>query len=308
MLRGLNTMANTSGFFNEGILNYLFGQQQSGAVEQQHALQPLQQESKQDQQPEEITPEFEQSANIMAQRDAEWEKHKKREDLKFPNRLDKEGNLVNLEEYHAKHKWTRDKFFTNAQSFDWSRQKVKDQPEWLQKELKGTRPFPELPKEKDKDSWGVMEWPEFVRMKDGSTKKVHVGSSFLDIDEKEKTEAWQNRDKLFNFTYDKETLNFKKTDKDKARDQSLKASSKFLYLDVNDKDAWSEYIEEKKDWRGREYNDIKKEYVELFDNAYKFQEKGKSEKHKPAVLYDGLYYENPFYEKGEIFRENIFGW
>ena len=84
--------------------------------------------------------------------------------------------------------------------------------------------------------------------------------------------------------------------------------SKFLYLDVNDKDAWSEYIEEKKDWRGREYNDIKKEYVELFDNAYKFQEKGKSEKHKPAVLYDGLYYENPFYEKGEIFRENIFGW
>ena len=113
---------------------------------------------------------------------------------------------------------------------------------------------------------------------------------------------------MFSATWSKESDRFIKTDKDKQKDQELKSFSKFLYLDVNDKDAWSEYIEEKKDWRGRKYNDIKKEYVELFNNAYRFQEKANNEKHKPAVFYNGLYYENPYYENGAIFRENIFGW
>ena len=294
-------MADPSGFFNEGILNYLYGQQQSNAVAQQHALQPIQQESEEDQQ-------FERAKSLMAHRDAEWEEHKKREDLTFPDRLDKEGNLVNLEEYHAKHKWSRAEFFTNVQNFDWSKQRVEDQPKWLQKKLKKSRPFPELPKEEDKKNWGVMEWPEFVRMEDGSTKKVHVGSSFLDMDEEEKTEAWQNRDKLFNFTYNEDTGNFKKTDADKEKDAALTKLSKFLYLDVTDRDSWSKYIEKKKDWLGREYEEIGENYLDFYNNAYKFQEESKRQKHKPAVLYQGLYYENPFYEKGEIFRENIFGW
>ena len=292
-----------TGFFNGGLLNFVLDEQKKQSIMNQSVVEKMTDEQK-----EFSSEELEKNKQTMKSRDAAWETHKKEKNLKFPERLDKDGNVVNLEEYHAKHKWSRKEFFTNVRNFDWEKQKVKNQPEWLQKELKEARPFPDLPKEEDKDSWGVMEWPEWVRMSDGSVKKVHVGSSFYDIDEKEKTQAWQNRSELFSATWSEKSDRFIKTDKDKQKDQELKSFSKFLYLDVNDKDAWSEYIEEKKDWRGRKYNDIKKEYVELFNNAYRFQEKANNEKHKPAVFYNGLYYENPYYEKGAIFRENIFGW
>ena len=297
------------GFFSGGFLNFVLDAQKKQKVMGQSIVESLTEEesplASQEQQLESTT-------SIMKRRDWEWENYKKSESLTFeedPEAVTKSGTQLKFKENAAKKKWQDNYFFTNKNTFDWSRQRVKDQPEWLQKELKGTRPMPDLPEKDETGEWkSTQDAPEFVRMKDGSVKKVHVGSSFYDIDGKEKTQAWQNRSRLFNSSYNEKTGSFEKTEKDKERDKELKTQSKFLYLDVTDKEAWSEYIEKKKDWRGREYEEVGQEYMDSYNNAYKFQEEGKRQKHKAAILYNGLYYENPYYQKGQIFRENILGW
>ena len=290
MLQGLNSMADPSGFFNEGILNYLFGQQQSNAVEQQHALQPIQQESEEDQQElysrqsvlEKAEMDKDWSENWTKYRDTAWDQYKKDQGIKpFEDKHD---------EYMAKQKFTKDEFFINKDTFDPKIHKAEDQPDWLKKTL-----WTESPKHTEKlEKIGK----EYVRMKDGSLKKVYLGTSWFDATKDERSRAWKSRHSgLIG---------------DDKKSGDLKNIDKTLYFDLNDESVWAQYTEKKKDWRGRElafpYN-IRNEDMWLYNRATEFQEMAQSGKgRRPTVFFEERFFENPYYSLGEIYRKNYVKW
>jgi hypothetical protein len=328
----------SEGFFNSGLLNFIIDEQKRNQMMNQSVVDSLTADSTMNEQFEEAMSsedwfdtktlddpktqveqekEVKRSKSILKARDTAWEEHKKKEKLTFKEEgiTAKDGTLIKFKENAAKREWAKENFFTSATNFNWNLQDIEEQPKWLQKEIKEKSIYKSYVATPKYDNKGrevgyknIKESPEFVRMSDGSIKKVHTGAHVFDGTDEDKVKAWQNRSMLFSNTWDAKSERFIKTNKDKAKDKEREEFSKFLFIDVNDNEAWRPYTEMKEELFFKPYRQIKDEYVDEYVAAREFQMEAERVKHKPAFLFRGLYYENPVYKQGKQFRKNVFGW
>tara|TARA_R110000824_G_scaffold229112_2_gene416806 strand:+ start:1452 stop:2495 length:1044 start_codon:yes stop_codon:yes gene_type:complete len=338
----------SKGFFNGGLLNFILDEQKRNQIMNQTSVDSLTTDSTMNEQFEEAMssgdwfdtktlddpktqakndlrppgpgePGYKKriSSSTKARQRA-WEQHKKENKLTFdedPEAKRKDGTIIPFKENAAKHQWSKEHYFVNARTFDWEKQRLATLDEEIEKEIRDGntysiyRPKPEYDKKGRIEGYkNVNEEPEWVRMSDGSLEKVPTGAHMFEGNDKDKTKAWQNRSMLFNSTWNEKSNKFIKTDEDKAKDKKREEFSKFLFIDIDDKEAWKPYTEMKKELFFKPYRDIKDEYVDKYVAAREFQMEAERVKHKPAFLFRGFYYENPKYERGWIFRENVFGW
>jgi len=341
-------MVQSKGFFNGGLLNFILDEQKRNQIMNQTSVDSLTADSTMNEQFEEAMssgdwfdtktlddpktqakddlrppgpgdPGYKERVSRSTKaRQRAWEQYKKENKITFdedPNRTTKDGKIIEYKEWRAKLKWSEDHYFANARNFDWEKQRLVTLDKETEKEIRDGNTHSIWMAKPEYDKRGriqgyknVNEEPEWVRMSDGSLEKVPTGAHMVEGNNKDKTTAWQNRSRLFSNTWDEKSNRYIKTDKDKAKDKEKEEFSKFLFIDVNDHEAWRPYTEMKKDLFFKPYRHIKDEYMDEYMAAKEFQAEAKIAKHKPAFLFRGFYYENPEYERGWIFRENVLGW
>ena len=319
-----------TGFFNGGLLNFVLDEQKKQSIMNQSVVEKMTNEQEQDDLTTSVVPDnlrppepgqpgyTERVSSSSKARQRAWEQYKKANNLTFdedPEAKRKDGTIIPYKENKAKHEWSKEHYFVNARNFDWEKQRLATLDKETEKEIREGNNYSIFRAKPQYDKRGriqgyknVQESPEWVRMSDGSLEKVHTGAHMLDGSDEDKTRAWQNRSELFSATWDAKSNRFIKTDKDKAKDKERGEFSKFLFIDVDDHEAWHKYTEMKKELFFKPYRHIKDEYMDEYMAAKEFQAEAERVKHKPAFLYRGFYYENPKYERGWIFRENVFGW